>query len=203
MAAAAAAGGGGFDFGGGGFADIFDEMFGEFMGGRRGGGGQPGRGADLRYNMEITLEEAFTGKTGDDPGADLGRLRGLRRHGRRAGTKPITCPTCRGVGKVRAQQGFFTDRAHLPGLPRRAAGSSRIPAGLRRARAACREEKHASGQHPARRRGRHAHPPGRRGRGGLARRARRAISTSSSSIAPHPFFQRDGANIFIAACRSR
>lgn len=53
-------GGFSFDFGGG-FADIFDEMFGEFMGGRRGGQAQ-GRGADLRYNMEITLEEAFAGK---------------------------------------------------------------------------------------------------------------------------------------------
>ena len=52
---------GGFDFGGGGggFADIFDEMFGEFMGGRRGGGGASGRGQDLRYNLEIGLEEAF------------------------------------------------------------------------------------------------------------------------------------------------
>src|SRR5919206_1811750 len=53
------AGAGGF---GAGFADIFDEMFGEFMGGRRGGAGQSARGADLRYNLEITLEEAYAGK---------------------------------------------------------------------------------------------------------------------------------------------
>src|SRR3954454_11703896 len=52
------AGGFDFNFGGGGFADIFDEMFGDFMGGRR-AGGQSGRGSDLRYNLEISLEEAF------------------------------------------------------------------------------------------------------------------------------------------------
>ena len=54
---------GGFDFTASGFADIFDEMFGEFMGGRRGGGQSRARGGDLRYNMEITLEEAFHGKS--------------------------------------------------------------------------------------------------------------------------------------------
>ena len=52
---------GGFDFAASGFADIFDEMFGEFMGGRRGNQARA-RGGDLRYNMEITLEEAFAGK---------------------------------------------------------------------------------------------------------------------------------------------
>src|SRR4030088_592604 len=54
-------GAGDFGFAAGGFADIFDEMFGEFMGGRRGQGG-PSRGNDLRYNLEISLEEAFRGK---------------------------------------------------------------------------------------------------------------------------------------------
>ncbi len=54
-------GGGGFEFHAGGFADIFDEMFGEFMGGRRGEQSR-GRGADLRYNLEIDLHEAFAGK---------------------------------------------------------------------------------------------------------------------------------------------
>src|SRR5437660_5473460 len=54
-------GSGDFGFAAGGFADIFDEMFGEFMGGRRGQGG-PNRGNDLRYNLEISLEEAFRGK---------------------------------------------------------------------------------------------------------------------------------------------
>ena len=54
-------GGGGFEGFGAGFSDIFDEMFGDFMGGRRSGGGAR-RGADLRYNMEISLEEAFKGR---------------------------------------------------------------------------------------------------------------------------------------------
>src|SRR5690606_37990521 len=54
---------GGFDFAQGGFADIFEEMFGDFMGGRRSGGrGRTGRGADVRYNLEITLEDAFAGR---------------------------------------------------------------------------------------------------------------------------------------------
>src|SRR4051812_11701749 len=53
--------GGDFGFGAGGFADIFDEMFGEFMGTRR-GGRAAAQGADLRYNLEVTLEEAFAGK---------------------------------------------------------------------------------------------------------------------------------------------
>ncbi len=57
-------GGGGFGFGGG-FADIFDEMFGDMMGRRGGGGRNAGRGQDTRYNLEITLEEAFFGKKAD------------------------------------------------------------------------------------------------------------------------------------------
>ncbi len=98
---------GGFDFNAAGFADIFDEMFGEFMGGRRGNQSRA-RGGDLRYNMEITLEEAFGGKqaTIRVPGTEqCGACSGT---GGEKGTQPTTCPTCRGHGKVRATQGFFT-----------------------------------------------------------------------------------------------
>ncbi len=105
-------GGGGFDFSGG-FADIFDEMFGEFMGGR--GGGQSGtRGADLRLNLEITLEEAYTGKqaTIDVPTAvTCGTCQGS---GAASGTRPVSCPSCQGNGKVRSQQGFFTIERTCP-----------------------------------------------------------------------------------------
>ncbi len=98
---------GGFEFNfGTGFADIFDEMFGDFMGQRRGGG--PARGADLRYNMEITLEEAFTGKDAQIQVGASQRCETCDGSGAEPGTKPITCPTCQGQGKVRAQQGFFT-----------------------------------------------------------------------------------------------
>ncbi len=98
---------GGFEFNfGSGFADIFDEMFGDFMGQRRGGG--PARGADLRYNMEITLEEAFAGKDAQIQVGAAQRCETCDGSGAEPGTKPITCPTCQGQGKVRAQQGFFT-----------------------------------------------------------------------------------------------
>src|ERR1700751_5304688 len=67
---AGARGPGDFGFSGG-FADIFDEMFGEFMGGGRGGQAGPNRGSDLRYNLEISLEEAFRGKQTTIRGATL------------------------------------------------------------------------------------------------------------------------------------
>ncbi|MCF8482061.1 MAG: molecular chaperone DnaJ [Rhodospirillum sp.] len=111
-------GGGGraSDFGfGGGFADIFDEMFGEFMGGgRRGGGGGAMRGADLRYNMEITLEEAYAGKkTSIHVPTSVG-CDSCTGTGSKGGKAPDTCPTCRGAGRVRAQQGFFTIERPCP-----------------------------------------------------------------------------------------
>ena len=99
-------GGGGFDFASG-FADIFDEMFGDFTGERRTGTGA-GRGADLRYNMEIPLEEAFRGTQAEIRVPTLAACEACTGTGAEAGAKPTTCPTCQGMGKVRAQQGFFT-----------------------------------------------------------------------------------------------
>lgn len=107
--------GGGFDFAGG-FADIFDEMFGEFMGGQQRGqrrqGGQ--RGADLRYNLDLTLEEAFTGKTATirfPSSAACGTCDGS---GAAPGTGVVVCGMCNGYGKVRSQQGFFTVERTCP-----------------------------------------------------------------------------------------
>jgi molecular chaperone DnaJ len=97
----------GFDFTASGFADIFDEMFGEFMGGRRGGQSRA-RGSDLRYNMEITLEEAFAGKQATIRVPGTQPCDACHGTGGEKGTQPTTCPTCRGHGKVRATQGFFT-----------------------------------------------------------------------------------------------
>src|SRR6516162_3178013 len=97
------------DFGfSGGFADIFDEMFGEFMGGGRRGQGGPSRGNDLRYNLEISLEESFRGKQTTIRVPNLVACDQCSGSGAEAGSKPITCPTCHGRGRVRAQQGFFT-----------------------------------------------------------------------------------------------
>jgi molecular chaperone DnaJ len=99
----------------GGFADIFDEMFGEFMGGgRRGGGRATPQGADLRYNLEISLEEAFHGKTATVRMATAVLCEECTGTGAEAGSRPVTCPTCRGHGKVRSQQGFFTVERTCP-----------------------------------------------------------------------------------------
>ncbi|HZL58906.1 MAG TPA: molecular chaperone DnaJ [Stellaceae bacterium] len=90
-----------------GFANIFDEMFGDFMGGgRQQGAGN--RGSDLRYNLEITLEEAFKGKQTTIRVPTLAPCEACKGSGAEAGLRPINCPTCHGAGRVRAQQGFFT-----------------------------------------------------------------------------------------------
>ena len=105
---------GGFDFGfGGGFADIFDEMFGEFMSGRR-GGQQALRGADLRYNLEITLEEAFAGKQAKVRVPTLTPCDSCKGSGAAKGASPRACSTCQGAGRVRASQGFFTVERSCP-----------------------------------------------------------------------------------------
>jgi molecular chaperone DnaJ len=104
---------GGFEFNfGAGFADIFDEMFGDFMGQRR--GASQGRGADLRYNLEITLEQAFSGYNAEIQVASSQGCQKCEGTGAAPGSKPISCPTCRGQGKVRAQQGFFTIERTCP-----------------------------------------------------------------------------------------
>jgi molecular chaperone DnaJ len=107
-------GGGRGDFGfaaGGGFADIFEEMFGSMMGGRTGGGN---RGSDLRYNLEITLEEAFKGRETQIRVPTLAPCDSCHGSGAEAGSKPVVCPTCRGHGRVRTQQGFFTMERTCP-----------------------------------------------------------------------------------------
>jgi len=112
--------GGGGQRGGGGdfssaFSDVFDDLFGDMMGGRRGGGGNRAqRGNDLRYNLRINLEDAFAGmsKTINVPTAvGCGSCNGT---GAEGGSEPQTCPTCSGMGKVRAQQGFFTVERTCP-----------------------------------------------------------------------------------------
>lgn len=97
------------------FSDVFDDLFGDFMGQQRGGGGRrAARGADLRYNLRVTLEEAYSGlqKTINVPASVVcGSCNGS---GAEGGAEPTTCPTCSGMGKVRAQQGFFTVERTCP-----------------------------------------------------------------------------------------
>jgi molecular chaperone DnaJ len=90
--------------------DIFENFFGDFMGGRRGGQRRSGRerGADLRYNMEITLQEAYDGKTAQIRVPTSVQCEECSGTGAKPGTSPSTCQTCGGMGKVRASQGFFT-----------------------------------------------------------------------------------------------
>jgi molecular chaperone DnaJ len=91
------------------FADIFDDLFGMGGGGaRRGRGGGRERGADLRYNMEITLEEAFGGKTASVRIPTSVTCESCSGSGAKTGTRPKACPTCGGQGRIRHAQGFFT-----------------------------------------------------------------------------------------------
>ncbi|MFL2770713.1 MAG: molecular chaperone DnaJ [Rhodospirillaceae bacterium] len=111
-----AARGGGFDFGGG-FSDIFDEMFGDIMGGgsRRGGRGRSqARGQDVRFNMDITLEDAYRGKKATITVPSSISCDACSGTGGKDGAAPSTCNTCGGAGKVRTQQGFFTVERGCP-----------------------------------------------------------------------------------------
>jgi molecular chaperone DnaJ len=189
-------GGGGFGgggFGGGGFADIFDEMFGEFMGGGR-RGQSAGRGADLRYNLEISLDVAFAGSGTTIKVPSSAQCEDCKGTGGKDGTQPVACNTCHGAGKVRSQQGFFTIERTCPSCqgmgkvikdPCRSCGGSgrtrkektlsvNIPAGVEdgtRIRLAGEGEAGMRGA-----------PPG--------------DLYIFLSIQPHRIFQRDGANIF-------
>lgn len=95
------------------FSDIFEDLFG-MAGQRRGGTGRE-RGADLRYNMEITLEEAFQGKTAQIEIPVSVTCESCSGTGAKAGTKPKTCAMCGGAGRVRQAQGFFTLERTCPG----------------------------------------------------------------------------------------
>ena len=104
-------GGGGGGFGGGqdfgGFADIFESVFGEFMGGNRGRRGGPTRGSDLRYDLEMTLEEAFHGRQATLTVEVAAACEPCSGSGAKPGTSARTCTTCGGSGRVGMRQGLF------------------------------------------------------------------------------------------------
>ncbi|HVH79673.1 MAG TPA: molecular chaperone DnaJ [Stellaceae bacterium] len=106
-------GAGGFGGFSGGFADIFEEMFGAMGGGRRDAGNNRS-GSDLRYNLEISLEDAFKGKQTTVRVNTFGQCETCRGSGAEPGSSPATCRTCQGHGRVRAQQGFFTIERACP-----------------------------------------------------------------------------------------
>ncbi|ODN69653.1 molecular chaperone DnaJ [Methylobrevis pamukkalensis] len=175
-------------------ADIFDDIFGDFMGGGRRSRGGRERGADLRYNLEITLEEAFAGKTVEIEVPTSVTCTTCSGSGARPGTQPTACRTCGGAGKVRAAQGFFTIERTCPACQGRGeiiadpcpdcAGSGRktqertlsvnIPAGIEdgtRIRLGGEGEAGVRGG-----------PPG--------------DLYIFLSLKPHEFFQRDGADLY-------
>ncbi len=111
------AGAGGFGGGGGGnFSDIFGDVFGDVFGGGGGGGRSrgPARGSDLRYNLDVDLEEAVKGSEVKITIPTLVGCKPCGGSGAKKGSSPVTCTTCGGVGQVRMQQGFFSVQQSCP-----------------------------------------------------------------------------------------
>jgi molecular chaperone DnaJ len=191
--------GGGFG-GGDGFAssmaDIFDDLFGDMMGRRSGGRGASGRerGSDLRYNLEIPLEDAFAGKTATIEVPTATTCEACNGSGARPGSKPKTCGTCQGHGRVRAQQGFFSIERTCPTCGGRGqaiehpctscSGSGRVT-----------RDRTLSVNIPA------GVEDGMRIR--LAGEGEAGLRSGPAgdlyiflSVKPHPFFQRDGSDLY-------
>lgn len=108
-------GGGGFG-GNADFGDVFGDVFGDIFGGGRRGGGQrqAARGSDLRYNLELSLEEAVKGLTKELRIPTLAACDSCDGSGAKKGTSPTTCGTCHGQGQVQMRQGFFAVQQACP-----------------------------------------------------------------------------------------
>lgn len=110
-------GGAGYSGGGADFGDIFGDVFGDIFGGGRGGGGRQSRarqGSDLRYNLELSLEDAVRGKNVEIRVPTLVACEPCDGSGSKPGSKPTTCPTCHGNGQVQMRQGFFAVQQTCP-----------------------------------------------------------------------------------------
>ncbi len=178
-------------------AEVFDDIFGDFMG-RRGGsrsGGGRERGADLRYNMELTLEEAYAGRTAQIRVPTKVACEACSGTGSKPGSAAKTCPTCHGGGRVRAQTGgFFSIERTCPTCQGRGEViSDPCPACAGAGRAT--QERALSVNIPA------GIEDGTRIR--LAGEGEAGLRGGPSgdlyiflSIKPHEFFQRDGADVF-------
>lgn len=191
-------GAGGFDFGaGGGLGDIFDQMFGDFMGGgRRGGGRGPRAGADLRQQVEIDLAEAFTGTKVQMRVATRVVCEACGGSGSEdRGRSSETCPTCHGAGKVRAQQGFFLVERTCPTC----AGAGRVvrnPCRICHGQGTVARERTLQVNIPAGvEDGTRIRLPGEGEAGGQGAPAGDLFV--HVAIRPHPMFQREQANIFM------
>lgn len=110
-------GAGGAGFGGGNFSDIFGDVFSDFFGAGGGRGGQRGgaqRGSDLRYTLDLDLEDAVRGKTVTIRVPTLVNCKPCGGSGAKKGSAPVSCTTCGGIGQVRMQQGFFSVQQTCP-----------------------------------------------------------------------------------------
>jgi molecular chaperone DnaJ len=105
--------GGGFGGGAQSFSDIFGDVFGDIFGGGR-GGQRVNRGADLRYTLELDLEDAVKGTTVEIRVPTLVQCDACNGNGAKKGTSPVTCSTCGGAGQIQMQQGFFSVRQTCP-----------------------------------------------------------------------------------------
>lgn len=191
-------GGGGFGGAQGGFSDIFEDIFGEMMGGgraRRSAGGRE-RGADLRYNMEISLEEAYNGKTAQIRVPTSITCDVCTGSGAKPGTQPKTCGTCQGSGRVRASQGFFSVERTCPTCHGRGQTIT-DPCTKCHGQGRVTEERSLSVNIPA------GIEDGTRirlqGEGEAGARGGPAGDLYIFlSVTPHEFFQRDGADLYCA-----
>ena len=105
---------GGGGFAGGNFSDIFGDVFGDIFGGGGRGRGGPQRGSDLRYTLDISLEDAVRGTTVEIRVPSLTACETCEGSGAKPGSSPATCGTCGGMGQVRMQQGFFQVQQTCP-----------------------------------------------------------------------------------------
>jgi molecular chaperone DnaJ len=106
--------GGGGGFGGGNFSDVFGDVFGDIFGGGGRGRGGPARGSDLRYDLQLDLEDAVRGKTVQIDVPTMSSCDTCDGSGARKGSSPVTCSTCNGAGQVRMSQGFFSVQQACP-----------------------------------------------------------------------------------------
>lgn len=192
--------------GAGDFGDIFGDMFGDIFGGRRGGGaGAAQRGSDLRYNLEITLEEAVNGTEQKIRIPVYVACDTCSGSGAKPGSSPVTCSMCHGHGQVRMQQGFFTVQQTCPTC--RGTGKQiKDPCGKCYGQGRVKDEKTLSAKIPA------GVDTGDRIRlSGEGEAGQQGAPTGDLYIdvhvKKHPIFNREGANLscevpisFVTAC---
>jgi len=178
----------------GGFSDIFDNIFGEMMGGRYSRSDGRERGADISYNMDLTLEEAYSGKIGQIRVPTSITCNACGGEGAKKGTEPVICKTCHGTGRVRASQGFFSLERSCP----KCHGRGRIvehPCFSCHGSGRTQEDRTLTIPIPA------GIEDGTRIR--LSGEGESGVRSGPSgdlyvflSITPHEFFQREGANLY-------